>query len=211
MFSNDTINHHFILAKTSGDWNIDPCGEGKHPLGWLQQSVDAILHSWSFFHLCNLGLYHYCDEGASLPTLFHPSRRSHTPAISTLSQVIDDTSGLKLPSICNSQEENNINTNINFQLNCPIIPFCLPVDRTATQFIHVFRRDSDCNKKSAPRVCESVCVHHTLTHQFLRMKLIGLWQIAKVLSATLCFEVCIKKLTYVLHNYAKTKTTKMAT
>lgn len=139
MFSNDIINHCFILSQTSRDWVIDPCGEGKHPLGWLQcGSVDSILHAWSFFHP-ELGLYHYCDEGVVLPSLFLLSQYTHTAAISTLSQVTDGTSGLKLPPVCNSQEENNINTNINFQLDCPFRAFCLPVNWTATLLTHMFR------------------------------------------------------------------------
>lgn len=56
MFSNDTINHHFNLTKTGGDWSIDPRGEGKHPVGWLQQSVDSIPHSWFKDQLRSLSL-----------------------------------------------------------------------------------------------------------------------------------------------------------
>lgn len=135
MFSNDTISHHLILTKTSGDWNIDPCGAGKHLLGWLQcVSVDSILHTWLFF-FSSLKVRSLSLMWRRSVVAFALSSEAllSMPAISTLSPAIDDMSRLKLPSICNSQEENNINTNINFQLNCPIIPFCLPVDQTATQ------------------------------------------------------------------------------
>lgn len=60
--------------------------------------------------------------------LFLLSQYSHTPTISTVSQVIDDMSRLKQQSIYDSQKENNINMNINLQLNSPIIPLCLSVD-----------------------------------------------------------------------------------
>lgn len=60
--------------------------------------------------------------------LFPLSQYSRTPTISTVSQVIDDMSRLKLQSIYNSQKENDINMHINLQLNSPIIPFCLSVD-----------------------------------------------------------------------------------
>lgn len=151
MFSDDSINHHFILIKASGDWNIDPCGEGKHPLGWLQQSVDSITHHCFFppIFISWISIIIVMKEGCCLHTFSYPV----FVQASNLHTIAGDWWHVKVKAAISLQQprRNNINTNINFQLNCPRIAFCLPADRL---FIAMLRRD---------RVCSS----HTFVHQFL--------------------------------------------
>lgn len=160
MFSNDSINHHFILIKTSGDWNIDPCGEGKHPLGWLQQSVDSITHPCFFppIFISWISIIIVTKEGCCLHTFSYPV----FVQASNLHTIAGDWWHVKVKAAISLQQprRNNINTNINFQLNCQCIAFCLPTDRL---FIAMLRRDC-------------VCSSHTFVHQFLTDSRYAQWE-----------------------------------
>lgn len=156
MFSNDTINHHFVLTQTSEDWNIDPCAEGKHPLGWLQcGSVDWILSPWSFIFHLKLGLYHYCDEGVVLPSLFLLTRQQ-SPQYHRWLMTLQ---GWNCHQSATAKKKTMSTATLTFGWIAQSYLFVFLLTKLPHCSFEMLRQD--CNSLHHLCLCVCLCVHHT--------------------------------------------------